>query len=87
VTTGVRRRESAAVDHQFGWHASDIEPLGHRTVKDVEIPPEVFRDVHESVNIEAFVVWARFIDAAGRVWEVTRDAHTKQAGEQLLDER
>jgi hypothetical protein len=31
----------------------------------VEIPPEVFRDVHESVNIEAFVVWARFIDAAG----------------------
>jgi hypothetical protein len=83
VTTGVRRRGSDTGGHQFDWFASDIQPLKHRLVKDVEIPSAMFRDVHESVGIEAFVVWARFTDAAGRPWEVTRDAHTKAAGEQL----
>jgi hypothetical protein len=80
VTTGVRRRGFDTGGHQFDWYASDIRPLDHRTVENVEIPPEMFRDVHESVNIEAFVVWARFTDVTGRVWEVTRDAHTKAAG-------
>ena len=83
VMTGVRRRGGTS-EHRFDWHASEIDPLGERVVKDVEIPPEMFRDVHESVAQEAFVFWARFTDASGRVWEVTRDAHTKQAGEQLL---
>jgi hypothetical protein len=43
----------------------------------------MFRDVHESTNMEAFVVWARFKDVGGRLWEITRDVHTGQAGEQL----
>lgn len=81
VTTGVRRRDRAG-DHQFNWHAPDIPPLTHRRVEGVEIPPAMFRDVHESVAQDAFVFWARFLAAGGR-WEVTRDAHTKQRGEQL----
>lgn len=81
VTTGVRRRDRPG-DYQFDWHRPDIPPLTHRTVEGVEIPPKMFRDVHESVAQEAFVFWARFLAAGGR-WEVTRDAHTKQAGEQF----
>ena len=83
MTTGVRRRGGTA-EHQFDWRVSEIEPLGHRDVEDVEIPPEMFRDVHETVAQEAFVFWARFTDATGRIWEITCDAHTRQAGEQLL---
>jgi hypothetical protein len=83
VTTGVRRRGLDRGGHEFDWHASDIPPASDRTVENVEIPPEMFRDVHESLGIEAFVVWARFSDVTGRVWEVTRDAHTKAAAEQL----
>lgn len=74
-----RDRHLLGGGHQFDWYASEIAPLDRRLVKDVEIPPELFRDVHESVAQEAFVFWARFTDASGRPWEVVRDAHTKQA--------
>ena len=83
VTTDVRRRGQVRGGHQFDWHEAIIEPGHNAAVRDVEIPPAMFRDVHESVAMEAFIVWARFTDASGREWEVTRDANTKQAGEQV----
>jgi hypothetical protein len=85
VRAGVRLRGwEASKGHQFDWYVAEIAPGQRAEVASVEIPPAMFRDAHESaVAQEAFVFWARFTDASGRFWEVWRDAHTKQAGEQL----
>jgi hypothetical protein len=78
VTIGVRRSGTVGGGHQFDWNQSVIPPRAHPTVDGVEIPPEMFRDVHESVAQRAFVFWVRFNDHSGERWEVTRDAGTDQ---------
>jgi len=77
VTTGVRPRERSEGGYRFDWSASVIPPHSTAHVKDVEVPPVMFREVHESVAQRAFKFWVRFKDERGS-WEVTRDAGTDQ---------